>query len=98
MANQAGGCSTADSGGDARLPEGRVLKVALAQCAAATAHGSAGDLEGAHGIGVLEHGEVLGELGQCSLGLSLQRSVGGGSHDGRRGGGDLHGGVRGSHE
>lgn len=89
-------CSTADGTGHAALPEGRVLEVARAQGAAAAAHRGAGDLEGAHGVRVLEDGKVLGELRQGGLGLGAQGGVGGCSC-GRDAGGDLHGGVRGSH-
>lgn len=90
-------CSTADGAGHAALPEGRVLEVARAQGASAAAHRGAGDLEGAHGVRVLEDGEVLGELGECCLGLGAQGGVGGDGSCGRDAG-DLHGGVRGSHE
>lgn len=91
--------STADGAGHAALPEGRVLKVARAQGAAAAAHRGAGDLEGADGVRVLEDGKVLGELGQGGLGLGAQGGVGGGIHDGScgRDAGDLHG-VWGRHE
>lgn len=89
-------CSTADGAGHAALPEGRVLEVARAQGAAAAAHGGAGDLEGAHGVRVLEDGKVLGELCQRCLGLGAQGGVGGDGSCGRDAG-DLHGGVRGSH-
>lgn len=100
MASHGCGCSTADGAGHAALPEGRVLEVARAQGAAAAAHRGAGDLEGAHGVRVLEDGKVLGELSEGGLCLGAQGGVGGGIHDGScgRDAGDLHGGVRGSHE
>lgn len=93
-------CSTADGAGHgAALAERGQLEVARAHGASAAAHRGAGDLEGADGVRVLEDGKVLGELGQGGLCLRAQGGVGGGIHDGScgRDGGDLHGGVWGSH-